>query len=109
MNISETQKVVEKRNLHFVPPALPFKNWFPFLRTIQTYDRSKFHSDLLAGLTIALVALPQSMAFAMIVGIEPKYGIYAVIVGSLIGALFGSSRHLHTGPTNTSSIVIAMA
>ncbi len=65
--------------------------------------------DLIAGLTVALVALPQAMAYAFIAGVEPKYGIYALIVGSIIAALFGSSRHLHTGPVNASSIVIAAA
>lgn len=84
-------------------------NWLPFLKTLQTYNKIKFRSDVLAGLTVALVALPQSMAYALIVGVEPKYGIYALIVGSIVGALFGSSRHLHTGPVNTSSIVIAAA
>ncbi len=64
---------------------------------------------MLAGLTVALVALPQSMAYAMIAGVEPKHGIYALIVGCIIGSLFGSSRHLHTGPVNASSIVIAAA
>ncbi|MFQ5706721.1 MAG: SulP family inorganic anion transporter [bacterium] len=76
---------------------------------MQNYDRSSFRADLMAGVTVALVALPQSMAFALIVGIDPNYGIHAVIIGSLVGALFGSSRHLHTGPTNTSSIVIGAA
>jgi SulP family sulfate permease len=85
------------------------KNFLPFLPTIQTYDRLKLRADLLAALTVAMVALPQSMAFALIVGIEPQYGVYAIIVGSMLGALFGSSRHLHTGPTNTSSIVVAGA
>jgi SulP family sulfate permease len=84
-----------------------FKKWFPFFSTIQTYNKQKFRLDVTAGLTVALVALPQSMAYALIAGVEPKYGIYAVIVGSIIGALFGSSRHLHTGPVNASSLVIA--
>lgn len=86
-----------------------FKNCLPFLETIQTYNKEKFRLDLMAGLTVALVALPQSMAYAFIAGVEPKYGIYALIVGSIVAALFGSSRHLHTGPVNASSIVIAVA
>jgi SulP family sulfate permease len=49
------------------------------------------------------------MAYALIAGVEPKYGIYALIVGSIVAALFGSSRHLHTGPVNAISIVIAAA
>ncbi|TDI85094.1 MAG: SulP family inorganic anion transporter [Caldithrix sp.] len=84
-----------------------FKRWLPFLETVQTYNGTKFRLDLLAGLTVALVALPQAMAYAFIAGVEPQYGIYALIVGSIVAALFGSSRHLHTGPVNASSIVIA--
>jgi len=79
-----------------------FKSWLPFLETIQTYNKGKFRVDLMAGLTVAMVALPQSMAYAFIAGVEPKYGIYALIVGSIVAALFGSSRHLHTGPVNAS-------
>ncbi len=77
------------------------------METVQTYNGTKFRLDLLAGLTVALVALPQAMAYAFIAGVEPQYGIYALIVGSIVAALFGSSRHLHTGPVNASSIVIA--
>ena len=65
--------------------------------------------DLFAGLTVALFALPQSMAYALLAGVEPKYGLYAYSVGAVIGSLFGSSRHLQTGPTNASSIVAASA
>ena len=86
-----------------------FKSWLPFLETIQTYNPGKFRLDLIAGLSVALVALPQAMAYAFIAGVEPQYGIYALIVGSIVAALFGSSRHLHTGPVNASSIVIAAA
>ena len=87
-------------------------NWrpgivFPFLKTARNYDKTKFQADILAALTVALVALPQSMAFAIIAGVNPIYGLNAIIVGCLVGSLLGSSRFLHTGPTNTSSIVIA--
>lgn len=83
------------------------KDWLPVLSTLETYDQTKLRLDLLAGLTVALVALPQSIAYALVAGVEPKYGIYALIVGSIIGALWGSSRHLHTGPVNAISIVTA--
>jgi SulP family sulfate permease len=73
----------------------------------QTYDSEKFRRDLSAGTTIAFVALPQSMAYALIAGVEPQFGLYAFIVGSIVGSLLGSSRHLQTGPTNATSIVIA--
>ena len=83
------------------------RTWLPFLEPTESYNRGKFRLDLIAALTVALVALPQAMAYALIAGVEPKYGIYALIVGCIVGALFGSSRHLHTGPVNAISMVIA--
>ena len=81
---------------------------FPFLSDIQTYSLNKFSRDIQAAATVALIALPQAMAYALIAGVSPQYGIYAVIVGSGVGALFGFYRYTHTGPVNTSSIVIAV-
>lgn len=74
---------------------------------IKEYNGQKFHLDLFAGLSTALFALPQCMAYAMLAGIDPKHGLYAVIVGAVLGSLFGSSRHLHTGPVNSAAILTA--
>lgn len=62
--------------------------------------------DLLAGLTGALVVLPQGVAFATIAGMPPQYGLYASIVPTIIAALFGSSLHLVAGPSTTASLVL---
>lgn len=78
----------------------------PFFERFPKYDGENLRRDLMAGLTVAFVALPQSMAYALVAGVKPEYGLYAFIVGSIIGALFGSSRHLQTGPTNATSIVV---
>jgi SulP family sulfate permease len=67
---------------------------------------TKLHQDLFSGLTIALFALPQSMAYALLAGLEPEHGLYAFIIGAVVGALFGSSRHLQTGPVNAISIIM---
>jgi SulP family sulfate permease len=80
-----------------------------FLRPIQifkTYDHRFFKPDLIAGLTLGVIALPQAIAYAMIAELPPQYGLYAAIVTSIIGALWGSSNHLSTGPTNTSSLLV---
>jgi len=80
-----------------------------FVRPInifRTYERSFFRPDLIAGLTIGIVALPQAIAYAMIAELPPQYGLYAAIVTSIIGALWGSSFHLNTGPTNTISLLV---
>ncbi len=81
--------------------ALPFMKWAPLVnsRTVK--------ADLLAGLTGAIVVLPQGVAFATIAGMPPEYGLYASIVPTIIAALFGSSWHLVAGPSTTASLVLA--
>lgn len=63
-------------------------------------------ADLLAGLTGAIIVLPQGVAFAMIAGLPPEYGLYTAIITPIVAALFGSSLHLISGPTTAISIVI---
>jgi SulP family sulfate permease len=66
-------------------------------------------ADLLAGLTGALIVLPQGVAFATIAGLPPQYGLYAAMIPAVIGALFGSSWHLVSGPTTAISIAVFAA
>jgi len=63
--------------------------------------------DLFAGFTVAMVAIPQSMAYAAIAGVGPIYGLYTAIGPAIVGALFGSSSHLVSGPTNATALVTA--
>jgi len=63
-------------------------------------------ADVLAGLTGAVIVLPQGLAFALIAGLPPQYGLYTAIVPTLVAAVFGSSHHLISGPTTAISIVI---
>lgn len=63
----------------------------------------------MAGLTCAVIVLPQGVAFAMVAGLPPRYGLYTAIVPPIIAALFGSSRHLITGPAMAISIVVFSA
>ncbi len=79
---------------------------FPFLRWQQLVTRRTLRSDLLAGITGAIIVLPQGVAFAIIAGLPPEYGLYSAIVPAIIAALFGSSHHLISGPTTAISIVI---
>ena len=81
--------------------------FFPFLKTIGRYDSRKFRADLIAALTVAIIALPQSMAYALIAGIDPKYGLYAATIPVIIASLFGSSRYLIAGPTNALAMMVA--
>ena len=79
---------------------------FPFLRWWPLVNRQTLKADLIAGLTGAVVVLPQGVAFAMIAGLPPVYGLYTAMVPPIIAALFGSSRHLISGPTTAISIVV---
>jgi SulP family sulfate permease len=72
----------------------------------QTYRPSNLRSDLVAGLTVSVLLLPQAIAFSLIAGLPPHMGLYSAIVATIIGALWGSSNHLQTGPTNTASILV---
>ena len=76
------------------------------VQIIQSYQIENLRPDLLAGLTVAVVVLPQSIAFALITELPPAFGLYAAVVTAIIGALWGSSIHLHTGPTNSTSLLV---
>jgi SulP family sulfate permease len=65
--------------------------------------------DLIAGLTVAAIAVPQSMAYAQIAGLPPQYGLYTAFIVTALGSLFGSSIHLISGPTNAISLVVFSA
>ncbi len=75
-------------------------------RGFRDYTWAFFRRDLLAGLTVATVAVPQAMAYAQIAGIEPIYGLYTAIVMTALASLFGSSPQLINGPTNAISLVV---
>jgi sulfate permease, SulP family len=79
---------------------------FPFLQWWPSVNRRTLRSDVMAGITGAIVVLPQGIAFASIAGMPPEYGLYSAIVPAVIGALFGSSFHLISGPVTAISIVI---
>lgn len=79
---------------------------FPFLQWWPKVNQVTLRADALAGLTGAVVVLPQGVAFATIAGMPPEYGLYAAMIPAIIAALFGSSWHLVSGPTTAISIVI---
>ena len=79
----------------------PFLAWWPLLR-----NRSVLRADVLAGLTGAIVVLPQGVAFATLAGMPPAYGLYSAMIPCIIAALFGSSRVMVTGPANAISLTV---
>ena len=81
-------------------------DFVPFVSWIRGYGKRHIKADLFAGLTVAVVAVPQSMACALIAGLPVQYGLYASIVPTIVGCLWGSSSHLITGPTTAVSLVV---
>ena len=74
-----------------------------------SYFRQYARRDLLAGATVAAISLPQAMAYALIAGVDPRFGLYSAIVVTLVASIFGSSSHLINGPTNAISLVVFSA
>ncbi|WP_078453631.1 SulP family inorganic anion transporter [Solemya velum gill symbiont] len=86
-----------------------FTALFPFLRWFHLVSKDSLKADFIAGLTGAVIVLPQGVAFATIAGLPPEYGLYTAMVTPIIAALFGSSYHLVSGPTTAISIVVFSA
>jgi len=70
------------------------------------YSWEEGHRDLIAGLTVAAISLPEGMAYAVIAGVDPRFGLYSSIVLTMIAAIFGSSSHLITAATSAISLVV---
>jgi len=83
---------------------LPFLNWLGELKNFAT-----LRADFVAGLTVALVIVPQSMAYAQLAGLPAEQGLYASFLPVMIAALLGSSRQLATGPVAIVSLLTAAA
>lgn len=90
--------MARRRTLHRV---LPFLAWRPRM------TRENLRADAVAGLSVALVAIPQSLAYAQLAGLPAYYGLYAALLPTVIGALFGSSAQLSTGPVALTSLLTA--
>jgi SulP family sulfate permease len=82
---------------------------FPIAKDLLTYNRSTLFSDLIAGLSIAVIVIPQGLAYAMIAGLPPIYGLYAALIPQLIHGMMGTSRHPAVGPVALDSLVVAIA
>jgi SulP family sulfate permease len=73
---------------------------------LRTYHQADLKPDLVAGLTVAVILLPQAIAYALIAGMPPQLGLYTAILAAIAGGLWGSSNQLHTGPTNTAALLV---
>lgn len=81
----------------------------PALDSLRNYTPADVRADVVAGLTVAAVAVPQAMAYAMVAGLPVEYGLYTAIVMTAVGAVLDSSRQLINGPTNAISIAVFSA
>jgi sulfate permease, SulP family len=80
--------------------------YIPIIGTLQNYNRDAFKGDFNAGLTVAIMLVPQGMAYAVLAGMPPVYGLYASIVPLLLYAIFGTSRQLAVGPVAMVSLLV---
>lgn len=92
---------------------LGFRSAAKYLRRpytiLHTYDRQNLRPDFIAGVTVAIIVIPQAIAFALLAGLPPQMGLYATIMGGIFGALWGSSNQAQVGPTNTMSLIVFSA
>jgi SulP family sulfate permease len=85
------------------------KKFLPFLKWKQTVTKKTFISDTIAGLVVALILIPQAIAYAQLAGLPPQQGLYAALIAPIVAALFGTSSKLSTGPVAIVSLVTASA
>jgi len=81
-------------------------DWFPIRKTLSAYNSDKFSYDIKAALNVALLALPQGMAYAAIADLPIYYGIICSSLAAIVAPLFSSSRHTILGPTNATSFMV---
>lgn len=82
------------------------KSIFPIFDTISNYNKTLFIADLVAGLTVGTVLIPQGMAYASLAGVPPIYGLYAGLIPLVIYAIFGTSRQMSIGPVAISALLV---
>ncbi len=83
------------------------KRFIPLIASLEGYDREKLQGDLVAGLTTAVMLIPQGMGYAMLAGLPPIYGLYSSLLPLIVYALFGTSRQLAVGPVAMVSLLVA--
>ncbi|TVR81728.1 MAG: solute carrier 26 family protein [Saprospirales bacterium] len=83
------------------------KGTFPIIDWLPSYNKQIFRYDLIAGLTVGVMLIPQAMAYSMLAGLQPIHGLYAASLPLILYAIFGSSRHLAVGPVAIVSILTA--
>src|SRR5277367_4647928 len=91
------------------PPGAPIDDGRIHLPFGLSYTTEELTRDLLAGLTVGAISLPQGMAYALLAGVDPRFGLYSTIIVTAVASIFGSSSHLINGPTSAISLVVFSA
>jgi len=104
MRVADALKALRPPELRQLGRLFPFLSWISEIR-----KPAVLRADLIAGITVALVLIPQSMAYAQLAGLPAYYGLYASFLPGIVAALFGSSRQLATGPVAVVSLMTATA
>jgi SulP family sulfate permease len=86
---------------------MKIKKIIPILEWLPNYNFSLFRGDLIAGITVGIVLIPQGIAYALIAGLPPIYGLYCALVPQVMYAIFGSSRQVAIGPVAMDSLIVA--
>ena len=89
--------------IHFI------RQYLPLFRSLKNYDKVTFRGDLIAGITVGIMLIPQGMAYALIAELPPEYGLYAALVPLIIYAMMGTSPHLSVGPVALVALLVASA
>lgn len=84
-------------------------SFFPFMQDICSYRRSYLRDDVMAALAVALMTIPQSIAYSLLAGLPPTAGLFSAIFGTIFTSIFSSSRHLISGPSTGTAILIQTA
>ena len=83
------------------------KQHIPILQWLPHYKRSWLKNDLFAGMTIGVILIPQGIAYAIIAGLPPIYGLYTAMIPQIVYAILGTSRQLAVGPAAMDSLIVA--
>lgn len=102
-------RLVRDRSSEFIELAgfLDAKRMFPITTWIHTYDKTKAIGDLIAGVTVGIMLLPQGMAYSSIAGLPPVYGLYSAYMGLIVYCFTGTSKDITTGPTALMSLIVS--